>query len=1170
MPDGSKLAFAGQPDRLRIFVTSTIDECAKQRRQVLAAIRGLELDAFLFEREGARPYGPRSLYLAKLSTCHMAVGIYRSKYGWVDTSNEQTLSGLEDEYREIERLDLDLLAYVERDVERDERLGNLIDELLTKRTAHFFDEADDLEPVVRSDIMTLLSQTYANQRVEANRRSLAPSLTLDAIFRLVPYRVSRRALHARLQDALVSSRLIWVTGEAGSGKTVLVAEHAASTDAPYVNARGLEPRELLAKAADALRRLPTEDFNSPRTYEEARAIFREAWQSAVDWPLVIDDPSDLATLWKELRPLLADQSTGSVIIASRQAPDEATGQRVEVVGFDTSELVQLERVVTSDAQRNLTALASTSEHILPIIARGAVDPASQGTGTGDAPIETQFQQLTGAARDLVAFVALSPVPLTLEDLVALQGEQSLAMVHDTAASASHLLVEDAFGYSLLHESWSLAIHNTVANTPQYQVSIRERLIERLSEEGLFFAAFQIARETDGDRAALFARRSLRSIVFTGSIRNLVEALEYLVEQSRAKGDRESLAVDLIFLAQMASHRHGQVYCLPLIDEAAAIAAEIADPELSAFVETSAVTYRLQTSGSVDALETVRRLRESCEASGDLLRAGKLLIDEAVAYMAITEGEQAAPLLRKAITYFEQIGDEYGRDIAARNLASVLIEGAETRDEAQALIETLNQASRESERHRAWECNILNRRYRREGRLDEAEALAREAMAIGEKLGDRYLVAINLVCLGNTFRDRKDSAEAIPFYVEASREAAAISRPDIDGRASRLAAAAHNDLAREGIEPTENAMRAELFARHSIGVLAESVATYDLADAWDELGTALAVLNRHEEARQANARGVHLFAASGEFEMSGQLRRALARQIKDLPIIEVSVLILASFGIEPEPGSPPLSLWNDAVKQTLEDAEPDALPSILSLLVRKLRDATPSPIRDHALDTLLRGLIDETGLVQPGRWPMLLLAILAWFRTADLTSAQLMRYAALCLDGESALRMRTTLDQDIYLAVEIGRERQHLFTFHGDIAQTDEVYLALCLASFITVFGQTISEKFIAPLAEGPQAFEVVAMSMSDCPSDIRPKIQRYLEELPVAMIGFEREAGKHPTIAAFAREDLLTTMITDEERVSTFEIVLVTLLQAIVEYCLGAAPENFKDETIALSRRLLF
>lgn len=131
-------SLAEQPDRVQVFISSTINECAKQRREALAAIRDLDLGSFIFEQEGARPYGPRALYLAKLSTCHIAVGIYRSSYGWVDTANGRILSGLEDEYREIERLGLDLLSYVETTDTRDARLQKLVDEILSKRTARFF------------------------------------------------------------------------------------------------------------------------------------------------------------------------------------------------------------------------------------------------------------------------------------------------------------------------------------------------------------------------------------------------------------------------------------------------------------------------------------------------------------------------------------------------------------------------------------------------------------------------------------------------------------------------------------------------------------------------------------------------------------------------------------------------------------------------------------------------------------------------------------------------------------------------------------------------------------------------------------------------------------------------------------------------------------------------
>ena len=84
------------PDqRLRVFVSSTLQELAAERQAARAAIERLRLAPVMFEL-GARPHPAQELYRAYLEQSHIFVGIYWQKYGWV--APDMTISGLEDEY----------------------------------------------------------------------------------------------------------------------------------------------------------------------------------------------------------------------------------------------------------------------------------------------------------------------------------------------------------------------------------------------------------------------------------------------------------------------------------------------------------------------------------------------------------------------------------------------------------------------------------------------------------------------------------------------------------------------------------------------------------------------------------------------------------------------------------------------------------------------------------------------------------------------------------------------------------------------------------------------------------------------------------------------------------------------------------------------------------------
>src|SRR5437899_10353798 len=83
------------PDqRVRVFVSSTLDELAPERAAAREAITQLRLTPVLFE-SGARPYPPRELYRTYLAQSDIFLGLYWQRYGWVAPGMQ--VSGLEDE-----------------------------------------------------------------------------------------------------------------------------------------------------------------------------------------------------------------------------------------------------------------------------------------------------------------------------------------------------------------------------------------------------------------------------------------------------------------------------------------------------------------------------------------------------------------------------------------------------------------------------------------------------------------------------------------------------------------------------------------------------------------------------------------------------------------------------------------------------------------------------------------------------------------------------------------------------------------------------------------------------------------------------------------------------------------------------------------------------------------
>src|SRR5512143_3111879 len=114
------------PDqRVRVFVSSTLQELADERAVVRDAILQLRLAPVMFEL-GARPHPPRDLYRAYLDQSHIFIGIYWQEYGWIAPGED--VSGLEDEYR-LSGSKPKLIYLKQTALEREPRLTQLLDRI---------------------------------------------------------------------------------------------------------------------------------------------------------------------------------------------------------------------------------------------------------------------------------------------------------------------------------------------------------------------------------------------------------------------------------------------------------------------------------------------------------------------------------------------------------------------------------------------------------------------------------------------------------------------------------------------------------------------------------------------------------------------------------------------------------------------------------------------------------------------------------------------------------------------------------------------------------------------------------------------------------------------------------------------------------------------------------
>ncbi|WP_408956131.1 tetratricopeptide repeat protein [Natroniella sp. ANB-PHB2] len=227
----------------------------------------------------------------------------------------------------------------------------------------------------------------------------------------------------------------------------------------------------------------------------------------------------------------------------------------------------------------------------------------------------------------------------------------------------------------------------------------------------------------------------------------------------------------------------------------------------------------------EALLIVNEIEDSMSDSDDEIKA-MLLANLSNIYIKLMKFEKGAKVAKQSYIISESLGDYKGLKVSLTNLTSCLVElykldlAIEYANILLDLAKNNNEIILE-----AVVLNTLTLCYRRKGITDEAKKACNRAIEICNKFKQKDRLAMNLINLGNVYRDEDDYNNAEKYYKEGYLFAKEIGFIKIEGQALELLANIY--IAKEDYE------KATSFAEEAIEKNIEIGNNYRVAESFIE-------------------------------------------------------------------------------------------------------------------------------------------------------------------------------------------------------------------------------------------------------------------------------------------------------------------------------------------------
>ncbi|MDB6058121.1 MAG: hypothetical protein JWO95_1965 [Verrucomicrobiales bacterium] len=752
--------------RIRIFLSSRIEEFASARRKLVWTIRSeMGLTPVYFEAE-ARPYAPRDLYSAYIADSEIFVGIYGSGYGWIDKEHGMTVSGLHDEWRLASKLPR--LAFVKRTVKnRDKKLDDLLGEIQKSDVSVVKFRTDkELVEKVRSAIAATVSERFLDPETPTTNYipDYATQLIKEYDRRII---IDTEFFNTRVEPVLRSAPRILITGAPGTGKTVILFKIAKTGGTIYLSLRN---RSLLSAATYLSNKLSQLVGRKPRSFASADdALFTfESLRDRNDISILIDDSEQAPGVAMELAKMPTGQ--GRLIFASRSRlplPNNFTVLTCD--GFTATEAVRfIERSNPSLSPSAPDAIEKSKGNPL-YLSYFAQSNSAHVESSIDGYHEVMWAKLSSDQKELLGVIAVCEIAPTVETIanalsdyrvarltgVGARGECDkiidLLSIHEHRIRLFHTAFRDFVINQLATQGTGKALHKSVGNA-----------MGREGQNDLRVYHFICAGIGDTVYDQLLSCATWAQI--TGRLSVARKALATAVWIGRQKRDYRTIGSALHFLAEIKQHSSHPAAALRTAMLSEAMFKRTNNKHLVQIAKITRGTFLAELSAGKTAISLLEDGARYFHKVG--LQQIEAMARANLGFVLLRAGLMSRSKIESlaALKTFRKIGDSYGIAMTLTNLQNVYrADGDWPR-----LRRVVNE-SRMLARRMGWlrmEAAALNGLAiveRHAKKYQEAEQACRDAIKIAKSIGYSGIEQTYTCTLGNVLKDQGRHDEARQCY-----------------------------------------------------------------------------------------------------------------------------------------------------------------------------------------------------------------------------------------------------------------------------------------------------------------------------------------------------------------------------------------------------------------------